>query len=100
MSFTLIGCTKPAVNTPTTGAPAAGTPQAAGKKEKLTVPTTGVLKGVVKYAGTPPAQPVDERIKKHMTDADKCLTGEAKDKINVQVQDWIVDANGGVANVV
>jgi hypothetical protein len=67
-----------------------------GAKVKLTGAPKGVIKGTVKFDGTPPAAEDEPAIKAHEA-AKFCLSGGG---INVKKQLWIIDANKGVANVV
>jgi hypothetical protein len=68
-----------------------------GDKQPFEVKETGTLKGKVTYAGTPPKR---ESLKGQMEklenakDREVCLSGDTES------QAWIVDPDGGVANVV
>lgn len=67
------------------------------KRTPITTATTGTIKGVVKYKGTPPEPKVLDEISKHK-DGPQCLASKNKDDLIDQT--WIVGKDGGVANVV
>jgi len=67
-----------------------------GKKEALTAKTDGIIKGFVRYDGTPPEASITPAMKTHQ-DKDVCLAGKESDKVD---QTWLVSSDKGVANVV
>lgn len=64
-----------------------------GKKAEITTATTATIKGTVKLKGKAPEPKVIDAIAKH-TDKDFCLKGDVKD------QQWMVNNDGAVENVV
>ncbi len=63
------------------------------KKQDITTPLEATVKGVVKYKGKPPERKDIAAIKEHK-DGPNCMKGDTKEQL------WIVDNDGGVANVI
>ena len=64
--------------------------------EEITTATDATVKGVVMYDGTPPTPELNKAIAEHK-EGPACMKGSPTD---TQVQTWIVDKDGGVANVI
>jgi hypothetical protein len=97
------GCSKEAPKpapAPPTAAPGGDkkgdAPAPADAKAASVAPGDGVIKGVVKYDGAPPALKFNDLIPKHQ-DKDVCLKGSEFEKSE---QTWLVNKDGGVANVI
>lgn len=91
--FALTGCPAKDKTTNPTTSPDGTKP--AVTKTKITAPTDGKITGNVKLKGDKPAVEVIAAIAKYENGI--C---EAGGGINVQKQEWIIDNNNGVANVV
>jgi hypothetical protein len=65
-----------------------------GAAKDITTPLDATVKGVVKYKGTPPERKEIAAVAQNKQDGPTCMKGDTKD------QKWIVDNDGGVANVV
>ncbi len=91
-----VGCTKKDDHTTPTPSPTPTVP--AKSRTDITTPPDAIIKGVVKFKGTPPEPKVDPRIAKaDNLDAKKGLCGTEKDQLE---QTWIVSKDGGVADVI
>jgi hypothetical protein len=92
--FTAVGCKK--TETGPQGGTSDGEAQHKEKTTPIDKPTTGTIKGVVTYKGTPPKPKELAKIQEH-TDKKYCLTGKDIDKDD---QTWIIGEGNGVGNVV
>lgn len=69
-------------------------PKASGKLEALATTGAGTVQGKILFDGTPPApKPIDMS----KDDSGHCKKGPDGEKVE---QTWVVDANGGVGNVI
>lgn len=88
-----VGCTtKPEDKTSTVASP----PPPKKEKTDITTAPEGVVKGVVKFDGTPPEPKANPAIAKH-EDATKGFCGKDADQLE---QKWTVSKDGGVASVI
>jgi hypothetical protein len=90
------GNTPPPKGVASTTAPDTTKPAPAGGAAKLTAPTNGVVKGYVKFEGSPPKLVPNEKIASH-ADVKECQKGNEFEKSD---QVWLVGKDNGVANVV
>ena len=91
----LTGCPGPKVETDKKD-PTPAVPPKTTTKTKIKTPTDGKFAGTVTFKGEKPAMPLIDAIAKHQ---EKAIC-EAGGQINVQEQNWIIDKDNGVANVV
>jgi hypothetical protein len=68
-------------------------PKEKEKTSAITTPLDATVKGVVKFSGKPPERKEIPALLKHK-DAPACMKGDDKEQL------WIVDNDGGVANVI